>query len=141
MLSYLYHNRPILPTLTRVRTCFNAPGTSEDESFEEMFRNSRFVKMGHRPEGKTVVGRITHIVENEVNRDLYVDFGWKFHAVCTQGRLQGSEYKVDDLVRLRLTKLEAAGHFLGQTRHITLCEADATIRGMLTARNYSVMEK
>ena len=48
-----------------------------------MFRNSRFVKMG-RPQGKTVVGKILHIVDHEVSRDLYVDFGWKFHAVCTE---------------------------------------------------------
>ena len=81
--SYFYHNRPILPTPSGTRTCFNAPDSSEKESFEEMFRNSRFVKMG-RPQGKTVVGKISHIVDHEVSRDLYVDFGWKFHAVCTQ---------------------------------------------------------
>ena len=83
--SYLYPKRPILPTLSAMRTCFSAPGSSDEESFEEMFRNSRFVKMG-RPQGKTVVGKILHIVEHEVSRDLYVDFGWKFHAVCTQNK-------------------------------------------------------
>ena len=85
--SSLFHNKPILPTSSAMRTCFNAPGSSEEETFEEMFRNSRFVKMG-RPQGKTVVGKIKYIVEHDVNRDLYVDFGWKFHAVCTRKREQ-----------------------------------------------------
>ena len=70
MFSYFYHNRPILPTPSGTRTCFNAPDSSDKESFEEMFRNSRFVKMG-RPQGKTVVGKISHIVDHEVSRDLY----------------------------------------------------------------------
>ena len=80
--SCFYHNKPTLPSLSVTRTCFNAPGSSEEENFEEMFRNSRFVKMG-RPQGKTVVGKITHIVQHEDSTDLYVDFGWKFHTVCT----------------------------------------------------------
>lgn len=83
--SYLYHKRPIPPTLSVMRTCFSAPESSDEETFEEMFRNSRFVKMG-RPQGKTVVGKILHIVDHDVSRDLYVDFGWKLHAVCTQNK-------------------------------------------------------
>ncbi|KAL9962725.1 hypothetical protein ACROYT_G031861 [Oculina patagonica] len=138
--SYLYHNRPILPTSSATRTCFNAPGSSEEESFEEMFRNSHFAKLG-RPQGKTLVGKIAHIVQHEFNTDLYVDFGWKFHAVCTRKRDQVRDYKVNDLVRIKLTSLEAAGHFLGQDRHITLCEADATLEGMLTPKKYTVTDK
>lgn len=69
------------------RTCFGAPDSPEEESFEEMFRNSDFVKMG-RPQGKSVAGRISHVVEHEDTVDLYVDFGWKFHAVFTQARKQ-----------------------------------------------------
>jgi len=52
-----------------------------------------------------------------------------------------SGYKVNDLVRIKLTALEAAGHFLGQDRHITLCESDATLEGKLTHDNYIVTEK
>lgn len=91
VLSNFYHNRPILPTPSGMRTCFSASESSEEESFEEMFRNCRFVKMG-RPQGKTVVGKILHIVDHEVSRDLYIDFGWKFHAVCTQSK--DERYKV-----------------------------------------------
>ena len=73
----------INPKLTGIRTCFRAPGSAEEESFEEMFRNSDFVKMG-RPQGKVVAGKITHMVEHEDTTDMYVDFGWKFHAVFTR---------------------------------------------------------
>ena len=49
---------------------------------------------------------------------------------------------MNDLIRITLTNLEAAGHFLGQTRHITLCEADAKLEGILEKdQNYSVVEK
>ena len=53
-----------------------------EENFEEMFRNSAFARMG-RPNGKVVAGRITHVVTYDGKKDLYVDFGWKFHAVVT----------------------------------------------------------
>jgi len=95
-----------------------------------MFRNSDFVKSG-RPQGKLVAGKIAHIVEHEETTDLYVDFGWKFHAVFTRGKEQGSQYKVDDLVKIRLKELEATGHFLGQNRRTTVCEADADLEGKL----------
>ena len=85
-------NASFRPTITGTRTCFVAPGSLEDgETFEEMFRNSNFVKMG-RPQGKLVAGRVTHVVENEDSTDLYVDFGWKFHAIVTQGK-EGKRYK------------------------------------------------
>lgn len=54
--------------------------TTKAENFDEMLRNSQFVKLG-RPAGKKVVGKVTHIVQREKDKDVYVDFGWKFHAV------------------------------------------------------------
>ena len=71
--------------ITGRRICFSAPESSEAETFEEMFRKSDFVKLG-RPLGKLVAGKITHIVEQEDAVDLYVDFGWKFHAVVTEAK-------------------------------------------------------
>lgn len=50
-----------------------------EENFEQIFRESQFVKLG-RPRGKTVTGKVIHISGTE-NDDLYVDFGWKFYAV------------------------------------------------------------
>ena len=86
--SRLHNQNLVFPKLLGTRRCFRAPGTPEEESFEEMFRNSEFVKMG-RPQGKVVAGKITHIVEHDDTTDLYVDFGWKFHAVCKRGTEQG----------------------------------------------------
>ncbi|XP_015764323.1 PREDICTED: 28S ribosomal protein S28, mitochondrial-like [Acropora digitifera] len=116
--------------ITGRRTCFSAPESSEAETFEEMFRKSDFVKLG-RPLGKLVAGKITHIVEQEDAIDLYVDFGWKFHAVVTEAKDRKSMYKVDDLVKIKLRTLEDTGHFLGQNKRVTLCEADAQLEGIL----------
>lgn len=93
--SFLYlrcNCRSILLS-TNVRPYSSVTGSTEDENFEEMLRNSRFVKLG-RPEGKIVAGKITHIVDNGAKKDLYIDFGWKFHAVCTEGRNR-ARYKHD----------------------------------------------
>ena len=61
-------------------TGYNASSTEVDnvnnESFAEMFEETPFAKLG-RPAGKVVEGKITHMVKD----DMYVDFGWKFHAV------------------------------------------------------------
>ena len=40
-------------------------------------------------------------------------------------------YKVDDLVKIKLRTLEDTGHFLGQNKRVTLCEADAELEGIL----------
>ena len=95
--SFLYLRRNcrsiLLSTNVSIRPYSSAIGSTEDENFEEMLRNSRFVKLG-RPEGKIVAGKITHIVDNGAKKDLYIDFGWKFHAVCTEGRNR-ARYKHD----------------------------------------------
>ena len=53
-----------------------------------------------------------------------------------------STYKVDDLVNLKLKALEATGHFLGQNKRVTVCEADAELIGSIHPdKTYSVFQK
>ena len=53
-----------------------------------------------------------------------------------------SHYKVNDLVKIKLKALETTGHFLGQNRRVTLCEADASLEGKLNPdRTYRVLER
>ena len=61
---------------TRCSASSSVDNDADHESFEEMLRDTPFFKLG-RPAGKVIEGKITHIV----NDDMYIDFGWKFHAV------------------------------------------------------------
>lgn len=104
---------------------------SKKPSFKELLDESLLMQFG-RPDGKCVVGRITHVC----NDDLYVDFGAKFEAVVKKPPSNDGKplYEKGSLVRLILNKFEMTGAFLGDPRHITLCEADALLIGPYVPR-------
>ncbi|KAJ8968766.1 hypothetical protein NQ314_002115 [Rhamnusium bicolor] len=75
--------------------------TETPQTFAYLLRHSKFVDLGD-PEGKVVVGKIFHIVDD----DLYIDFGWKFHCVCPRPKTHSSNYVRGAKVRLLIKQLE-----------------------------------
>ncbi|KAI4471766.1 mitochondrial 28s ribosomal protein s28 [Holotrichia oblita] len=94
-------------------------------TFRELLMKSKFIDLGD-PEGKIVIGKIFHIVED----DLYIDFGWKFHCVCTRPKANSSSYIRGAKVRLMIKELELSSRFLGYERDLTLLEADCVLLGL-----------
>ena len=60
--------------ISSVREASSVPPS--ERSFEELLESSQLMKI-RRPQGRTVVGKITNVC----NDDLYVDFGGKFYVV------------------------------------------------------------
>ena len=76
---------------------------------------------------QVVIGKIYHIVDD----DLYVDFGGKFHCVCTRPRgASGRAYQRGVEVKLRIKKLESSQKFLGYEKEMSLLEAECTLLGL-----------
>ncbi|XP_015587231.1 28S ribosomal protein S28, mitochondrial [Cephus cinctus] len=102
--------------------------TEEKQTFAALLRHSKFVDLGN-PVDKVVTGKIYHIVGD----DLYIDFGWKFHCVCSRPPRNSDDYVRGAIVRLRIKDLELSSKFLGAKRDLTLLEADCVLIGLVSS--------
>merc|ERR1712107_632057 len=95
----------------RVRPCHSSADTTPSPTFASLVRNCKFTMMGD-PVGKEVVGRIYHVVEE----DLYIDFGHKFGCVCRVPREGRRNFIRGTEVRLRVNSLELSKRFRATIR-------------------------
>lgn len=100
------------------------------QNFTSLLRNSRLIDLGD-PENKIVVGKIFHIIDD----DLYIDFGWKFHCVCPRPKKNAENYIRGAKVRLMIKELELSSKFLGFEKDLTLLEADCVLLGLSQDRS------
>ncbi|XP_037036004.1 28S ribosomal protein S28, mitochondrial [Bradysia coprophila] len=107
---------------------FTEPKPVDNATFLSLLRNSKFIDMGD-PVNKIVTGKIFHIVDD----DLYIDFGWKFHCVCTRPQQNADDYIRGARVKLRVKDLELSSKFLGSEKDLTILEADCQLIGLVSS--------
>ncbi|CAG2108241.1 unnamed protein product [Medioppia subpectinata] len=115
-------------TISKERQNGGKDSASDEPSvpFPTLLRHSTFIQMGD-PEGKVVIGRIDDVVDE----DLYVDFGFKFNGVCKRPKSNQSQYVRGAKVKVRINDLELSDRFLGSSIDMTLLEADITLMGIV----------
>lgn len=64
---------------------------------------------------------------------MYIDFGWKFHCVCSRPSRNQAAYVRGARVKLKIKSLELASKFLGSEKELTLLEADCHLLGVLSS--------
>merc|ERR1711913_269079 len=107
------------------RTCSTSSERATTQTFANLIRNCKLTQMGD-PVGKTVVGKIYHVVDD----DLYIDFGNKFPCVCQRPRENKYKYVRGAEVKLLIKDLEMSQRFLGYDKEMTLLEADCVLLGL-----------
>merc|ERR1719431_1263173 len=130
--------RPAAASLLRfsARAMTSAPATPSSSSigqtddnnnptFASLMRNCKLTSMGN-PVGQVVVGKVYHIVDD----DLYIDFGHKFGCICKKPRDDRGKYVRGTEVKLKIKSLELSQRFLGYDQDISLMEADALLLGL-----------